>query len=791
MDHIPIGGMAALDADDLTPVEFALDATDCVVDDGAIRARPGTRSVFASNGAVAVSGVAKEITRFRWSLSGARAIVVIGGTVYAVTDPTSEVAEDGSAASLGSPFSSGSTVTAVPHGKYCYLFSDSASESARRITPSLSLEDLQAIPAGAKPSLATSSALAFTVYRTGGGITTATSSGASLRTTGIPSTWYRVSNSGDTGEPASGEWVRFKMASDFDARASDWMVAVLTPRDSGTGTNHTVEIQLARDVSGSPGTFYTVGAIYDVPPIAGSPNVVWCNLAGLDAATRQAVRYIRYMVTGPSGGKFAVYGHLWVPSKLLAPTQYYYVQFIDNTTKQASPLTERLQVDTTDADVVLPTYPSCYLDAGAFKEPGVDEDPMGSGNLRIWNRYANRDYPTDKTRIGRVITITGTTPATSVPTHIVLFKETETGIREVARIAYPGASTAYSITDMGGTAVLSGALYRAQGSPPQCTAAASYGGRLVVGYENRIHVSSYIAPGETSDPFPQFPSYSVSEADGWPFDIAQAKTEAIQALVSGDALYILTNEACRCMPVVTPNSPVYWVWGAGAVGRHAAVWVEDRLVWASSDGCYWASNRALGGELSQVVRRVWREWLQPNSATVMAYQDRALYVFVGTKFMRYSFSRERWTRGTLPFSVVATASWRDPGSSYQQLWLLDSDRRIARLQAACDRDMGAELPMWTYSSGMRWLGTTAVIKRLYAVVTGQSVRLTCYNRSTSRVPGRTVNVRPPDMEVPGWADYRGHAFRVSATGPADSAVELLAWEVVPRDAQGGAREERK
>ena len=44
-ERIQIDGLAALEADELCPFTKALFADDCVVDDGAIRTRPGYRLV--------------------------------------------------------------------------------------------------------------------------------------------------------------------------------------------------------------------------------------------------------------------------------------------------------------------------------------------------------------------------------------------------------------------------------------------------------------------------------------------------------------------------------------------------------------------------------------------------------------------------------------------------------------------------------------------------------------------------------------------------------------------------
>src|SRR5438105_3329042 len=92
LETIPFGGLRALEADELVGLDVALDATNCVVDDGTLRGRNGYRSI--SGGDIG-SGAVQGLWRFRPSAASARSVAVQGGHVWTVTDPSSETATDG------------------------------------------------------------------------------------------------------------------------------------------------------------------------------------------------------------------------------------------------------------------------------------------------------------------------------------------------------------------------------------------------------------------------------------------------------------------------------------------------------------------------------------------------------------------------------------------------------------------------------------------------------------------------------------------------------------------------
>src|SRR5262249_54954861 len=157
-----------------------------------------------------------------------------------------------------------------------------------------------------------------------------------------------------------------------------------------------------------------------------------------------------------------------------------------------------------------------------------------------------------------------------------------------------------------------------------------------------------------------FPAIALEEADGWAFDIAESNAEQVLSLISGDALYVLTNENMFVMNDLSPNSDPVKVFSRGVIGRQASVWAEDALFWVAHDGIYAGVNRTQPKELSQEIRRLFRSWFNPDGTVCLGYQNRKLYALCGTRMLRYDFVKGRWSRHTLAHAHSFTACWRDP-----------------------------------------------------------------------------------------------------------------------------------
>lgn len=655
LQPVPFGGLAALEADELVGIDRSIDASDCVLDDGTIAGRSGYRAATAS--ALGAGGdTPQALARFRVgpSTSDARTVAVLGGKVNVVTDPSSEVLSDGVATNIGAPFATSAKISLAQLGRYMYVGTDESGVAWRRVKPDFTLEALISIPQFAKPTVAKGS-LSYVVYRTAG-LASTPSGGLSLQTSGMPVDWYRAMDAAGTGDPAVGENVEFNLGADADWSNATWVLFIVTPRTTGSGGG-VIEIS----ISDSAGTrVQSLGTITDVPPEGGSPNAVWCNISSVDPALKSAVRKVKFTVSA-SGGRFGIYGHCVVPSAPSPNPADYYVTGFDSGTGQEGPLSEVTQVSLVDGEVVMPGYSTVYLDGTTFRQPGGTSDPLSPTNRRIYNQEAGKDMPR-KADIGVGITFSGNVPATSPSVKVRLYKVTGTGRRMVAETAAAlAAAAAYSLVDPQGLKANTGQAWRASGTPPRCSAlAASRKSRLVAGYENRVFISDYQPVNQTSDPWPSFSPIPVLEADGWSFNIAPNNAEQIQAVVAGDADYILTNHNCFVMTDLVPGSLPQHVFNRGALGRQAAMYAEDRLFWAAYDGLYTAENRTRVQEMTSEVRRLYTTWLAPDSQVVVGYKSRKLYVVQGTKFLRFDFVTGNWTRGTWAGTVRMMARWVDP-----------------------------------------------------------------------------------------------------------------------------------
>ncbi|HEV2472797.1 MAG TPA: hypothetical protein VGS41_09045, partial [Chthonomonadales bacterium] len=287
--------------------------------------------------------------------------------------------------------------------------------------------------------------------------------------------------------------------------------------------------------------------------------------------------------------------------------------------------------------------------------------------------------------------------------------------------------------------------------------------------------------------------------DGWSFDIAPSCLEQVLALCSGDALYILTNEACYCMSDLAPDSPVFTLARHGVVSRRGAIWSEGSLFWASADGLYAATGRSLVTELSGQVRRLYTGWLQPGADTVIACQYRKLYLFSATsgssRCLRYDFVTESWTRHNPAHTFQHGAYWRDHGSSYQQLWLLESAGNAMRWQPgaytgdsnAAAFDAGAAIPAWSYSTGYEVTAVRERINFIFVDVSLPSGQLTVTSYKDSSSEGNRQQTYAASLEhEQAWApDLEGYKWRMALSAPNGAQLRRLMWDKRPVDSKGG------
>lgn len=224
---IPFGGLRALEADQRVPLEGALSADDLYLDDATIRGRNGYRSVLPASTTIGLSGEMPQLLyRFRTSDTSARTVVVAGGYVYLLTDPSSDLASDGTLTSLGSAFGATAKISAAQVGGYLYLCSDESGVAWRRIKPDYTMETLTYFPDPNKPTSSFSS-LSMFVYRSEAGLTY-TDSNLQRDTTVMLSTWFNCCGiAGATTDPPAGAYTQIKLAANADWSGAEWVLFVL------------------------------------------------------------------------------------------------------------------------------------------------------------------------------------------------------------------------------------------------------------------------------------------------------------------------------------------------------------------------------------------------------------------------------------------------------------------------------------------------------------------------------------------------------------------------------------
>lgn len=669
MKEVPFGGYRNREARQRTPFDAALTASDCVLDDDSVKGRNGYRDLtgatFGSSGD-SVQGM----WRYRPDRDSARTVVVAGGGVNLVTDPTSQTASDAAVSGLATPFAGTAAISGAQLGTSFYLGTDESAVAMRRVnwtSPSTyALESLEAIPKFDKPLGAVSTTLSWSLFSAltptyTGTIVVQTSANTGF--TNMDSAWrgFAATNNG-ADDPIQGAAATYDITTPVVATSYDWLAVTISPHDEGgSAGNRRIAVQVSSDNT----TYYTVGSVWDVPPTAGAPNLLFCDLRNLLASVRASVRYIKFLVEGASGGKFIVYGYMFLPSMFLPNPPQFYVDAFNSSTGQMSPISAAAETSglqpLTVGQANPASYPDSYVTSDYPAKTGANLDMFNATNSRVFNRAAGLAMPRIE-EIGGTIVISGTTSAYTGTLTVRLWMDTANG-RRLISTASKAAGTAYSFTVGYSDAFLANQLYKAGGVGPRTNALASKDQRLIGGFQNRLYISSYTPTSATSNPFPQWPDIAVEDSDGWSFDIAPAKDEQIVGLSGeGDALYILTNLACYTMSDLRPNSLPYKVFQRGCVSRRGFCYAEDRFFWAAYDGIYVSSNRTDASEMSEEVRRHYIETFAPDCHVCLGYDlaTRSLIACRDTALLRYNFLTRKWTTGTLAHSVRHMAFWIDP-----------------------------------------------------------------------------------------------------------------------------------
>lgn len=779
----------AREADELVPIERAILAQDCILDRDVIESRNGYRK--ASAAALVGTGTNQAASRFRPSNTSAKNVAAIGGTLYTVTDPSSEILKDGTVAALaGAPhFGTGANVAMAQLGTYLYCAPDEGG-AWRRVKSDFTVESISPLSkiTGAVASTSTPSQVIYSAHTVTGNGT-----GAVLDTNYLSSGWYRLTSATPQG------YINITLNTAVDYTGHAWILFFVCPLSRTSGGTYPIDIS----VGDNAGNFFSVGTITSTVTNGGA-NAIYLNISSVPSSIRGAIKQIRFKDTNTSTEtQMAVYGHIPIPANAGTSNVQYQVAYFNSSTLQESPLSD--DVKTSSGAVLSLTpftlggYPALYTTSGSFYyNSGVVSDPNPiSSAVYNYAPFGTISGPTASDLVPLVSIAAPSTVATGTGSgqadYIRLYKITDNGRRLVKAVANPGAGNTATLVDDLGVAVLSNASYKSTGTPPSATALAGMAGRLIAGgaptTPNRLYISSYLPFTQSNDPFPQFPEIAVEDADGWSFDIAPSPSEGILALVAGDALYVLTNRACYVMVDLTPNAFPYQIFDRGVIGRRACCWAENRLFWAADDGIYEAANRSSTVEMSQEIRRFYREWFAPDSTTVVCYQGRKLYAWCGTRFIRFDFVTNRWTCGVTAHSMQAAVMWRDPTGTIQNMWMLDSTRNLMRWQPsgvvgsanAATTDEGTAISAWFYKTGYSFSTVKTRLRKFFSTATNPVI---VQVNATSVDAGRKEVFDAGNHEHALHADETGYQRRLALQGVSGAQLTRLLWEVEPVSAEG-------
>lgn len=702
----------------------------------------------------------RGVWRYRPSAGSARLVYCVDGTIYVLTDPSSDTASDGVQTQLtGSPFTASENVCGTQHGKYFYLFGDGADRPITRITPAYVLETVQSIPKPSQPSVNHISTTFHKFTDTSFVSTVSATNGAGYQVQWTD--WHLILNAALNDRCPDGGTITYTFAADQNWTGCKWLAVVVTPPTMNKGGNGG---QVFISVATQNGQFEDIGTISDRDIYSGAPNVIYCNLERVTESTRSAVRRMRFILSG-GPDRWATHGIYPMPAPPGYGPQSYYVTMYDTATKTESEPCDEVIVNYTYDTVSIPTYHNVYSHRDWFIDTGAQRslNPEVSNDGRNYNTSHGLENPR-RSDLVTVAEFTGTAPSSGTFNRARLWRVTETGRRLVKEVPVtPGGS--YTIRDDTGKKPLVNINWIPRGTVPRATSCATFGGRIVTAYENRVTISDY-TPVDDTGTVPRFAKVPVEETDGWSFDIGPTNTDQIQALVSGDSLYILTNEKCYSMPSLEPGSIPVLVFARGCVGRDAAIYVENLLVYASNDGVYVVADRASANELTEGIRNRYIHWLRPTSRTLLCYRDRILYVIQDERCLAFSFLTKRWTQHVFGHAIRGCASYTDPGGA-QRVALCTHNLFVARMMdsATVDEGLSVEIPSWRYATGYVRDTTKISIPHIQTEGT-QPCQVRGYmDRTFTRV--RTVDCDKNDDMRPFSADYASRKMRFVLSGTGD------------------------
>jgi len=823
---VPFGGLQGLVNPNRVPFGAAITATDCFLDDDTVTGRTGYRSLL--NTFVAATGTPQFIGRFQPTLSvAAHTVAVISGNVWLLTEASSETASDATATEIGvNTFGATDNISGDQLAENFYLATDNSTPKWVRITPSLTLEVIAQLPTPAVPS-ATGASLDLVLFN---GLSAPALSGITVSSTSVPN-WEQLSGTaGSTakydlttgGGPAGG----------YQWQNTVWLMMTLSPETlSGGGTNFQVSLQ------DTGGTSYPLGTIVDPPNTNGSPWCVFFYLVGLDIS--DPIKYITFTQgTKPSGSgaaPFCISGFMAFSTAPEPGTVDYYVVYYNSVTGAVSALSPALPIVYAPISIAFPATEAGRWNYNNFQSLGIrstNPDTMGFSDM--FNRGDGLAYPT-AADFAFIYTFSDTIPAAAQYPNtdtIQLYRSTSNTVSLVGNCItstradgsawttgtgtasdYPlnytfqtGGNTAWDITDNTGQSASSNPVYQPGGPGPSVSCLCAFADRLVGGYANTLYISSFTPITAASDLIPQWPAIAIQDSNGWSFNIDPAPTEQILSVVAGDALYIGTNKRVSLLRELTPGTIPFDVLNRGVIGKQAAVYAEEQLMWAAYDGVYFAQNVSNTGELTQPIRiYVYKNQFLPDSTVAIGYQERKLSVFRGNKRLRYDFVTSKWTGpDTLADSVFSALSFSVTQGTYnsvayqstEQLWVLTADRYVSRFQSFCQTDNaigstpGTSPPAWVYSTGFSrmikpgfatqlsvlasGLVTVKVAKTLEAIEPDEA-RLLVANDQSWRT----------EVDFPGPTDLRGKKLRLEFGGA--NLVSLFAANMMfeETDAAGG------
>lgn len=721
---IPLVGLSALNDPHLNTLGEALIVSNCDTDHDAVEGRGGYRSALP--GAISGSGVPQLFIRFRPSAQSQRFVAVIGGSIYLITDPSSETASDGTVTLLmASAYSATENVCAAQLNASMYLCNETTPAVAYRITSDYTLHLLASLPQAVQPTF-TLSTLAVTqlhgLSTTGTTLTIGTSTVAG---------WDQISG-------AIGNVAIYTFATPFNLQNIGWLMVLCSP-ETISGGNGTFKIEIGT----SGGTYVPLGVIQDPPNTNGSPWVVYASLLGLDPAVLGAVAKIRFTQLGPTVDPFNVYGVMPIPTAPEAGTVNYYVTYFNSVTGVESTLSTPIPVVYNNSGVVFPIFLAGHWNFNSFQPLGTkSSNPDTQSTSDNFNKGIGLAYPA-ASDFASVYTFTGTIPpAAQFPNAdtVRLYRSTSVGISLVGSSVYSTDGTAanalranstpwttgtgtnsdlpanvtywqatgttWSITDNTGSAASENLTYTAGGPFPPSTQMTAYRGRLASIYQNQVSISSFTPVGTTTNPVPEWPPIAIIEADGWAYDVSPSPTEIGYCVDGdGDALYIGTTACVRSMSDVSPDSPPFVIMRRGVIGRYAYGFYEQQFFWASWDGVYMSVNQSSVVELTEPIRTYYTQVFQPDGTVNVRYQDRKLYVFKGRSYLRFDFVKKRWSTGTIADTMVVSQNWTDVTGVQNNNFIVDTFSGGTVTLASHAPDVGGA---WTHITAGSLNGTADV-----------------------------------------------------------------------------------